>query len=149
MTPEEAFTILNPPVPELSEDDHWKAAFRWFIDEYYSDVIFDKECVLEAWEAEKTGATLPDWQVALVERQKATLRDQDVDTEWLLTTLLGLKDNLHLMLKEPHGGDCTACPATCSRCFAESTYKLPSTVTWNGKSEGWMLYSLARKLEQE
>jgi len=52
-------------------------------------------------------------------------------------------------LASMHNGDCVACAITCSRCYAETLYKLDSTITWSGKSEGWALYHEYRGLVED
>lgn len=43
-------------------------------------------------------------------------------------------------LSDMHEGDCTAFPASCMRCQAESIFNIPNSANWKGKSEGYRLY---------
>lgn len=60
-----------------------------------------------------------------------------IDTEWFKEVYIDSLDSLHC-------GDCTAFPASCSRCHAEGMFKIPYTANWS-KSEGSKLFSEYRK----
>lgn len=55
-----------------------------------------------------------------------------VDMEWFEKIYVA-------SLSDMHSGDCTAFPASCSRCHAEEIFKIPYTAKW-GKSEGYKIY---------
>lgn len=55
-----------------------------------------------------------------------------VDMDWFEKVYVG-------SLSDMHSGDCTAFACTCSRCHAETVFKIPYTANW-GKSEGYKIY---------
>jgi hypothetical protein len=146
---------LNPPSPEMTEADHQLALsrlafddtiFGWLYDmERYIKILMDLSASNEEIDKAKKYAlatieAFDDWKV------------ERGDSEWWEPLFYG-QSYLHLResLKSPHSGDCTAAPATCSRCLAEEFYRIPYTATFT-KHEGyqlWQAYVKSFKQEKE
>lgn len=145
---------LNPISPEVSEQDHKLAIVRLaFDDNIFGWLYFMKQYI----------ATVNDPKSSEIELSRAKKfamdaieefdewRAQRGDSDWW-EGIVDKQYQVHLResLSMPHAGDCTACPATCSRCLAEEYYKLPYTATFT-KHEGyqlWQAYVKSFKKEQ-
>ena len=102
----------NPAPPVTTEREDILAAFRWWVDEYYNDLVF-------AYNGLVTDGG-----------EKRRYFDQDDATE----TIKDLELKLKSMITEGHYGDCTKTACTCGRCFAETMYDISSTVNWTWKN---------------
>lgn len=103
----------DDPVPPITtEPEDILAAFRWWVDEYYNDLVFSYNGLITEG--------MP----------KRRYFSQDDALESLKSLELKLKE----MITMGHYGDCTKTACTCGRCFAESMYDIPSTVNWTWKN---------------
>jgi hypothetical protein len=100
---------LHPPAPITTEREDLLAAFRWWVEEYYNDLVFKHNKLAKKLGADQANYLLEDGAIK---------------------SLLSLESNLKSMIYEPHMGDCVKVACTCDRCTAEHLYNIPSSVNW-------------------
>jgi hypothetical protein len=144
MTPIEQ---LQPAAVETTPEQDFRAKLRWYLDEQIGDMAYHMQLVRGVVNNLLMGGSidtemLKDLRYSMRSFQKAdAMMDGDLD---LMPEIEASAPWLKAALGAPHEGDCVACPCSCTRCFAETLYDLPSTVTWKGKHEGWALYNQAK-----
>lgn len=148
---------LNPPSPDISEDQHNLAQARHAFDEMYSlffslrnyitlldsDADPEERKFAEKLERIKPGAVKEYAYNAL--RVLSEAMDSEQEEPWDYFKSDWVKEGL----TEMHTGDCTAVACTCNRCYSEGLYKIPYTADWKNKSEGWALYSSFLALKEK
>ena len=140
---------IHPPAPVLTEAEHKAAYYKWLLGEIVHEHLMTISMCREEEKSPGPLAHLFSPEVAkqrlnklldtLFTQKEGEARDCEF---WdRIKTFAEFKAGMLEELAGHHGGDCTAIACTCTRCWAEDLYDLPSTVTWDGKHEGHRLYS--------
>jgi len=136
---------ICPPPPNVSEDAHKAAYYRWCLQYIVHDRLLTADMVRKG---ELGSLSARDTQVRyeatiaglMNELFAGTSEDADCwDALWR-GGFGAFVSHQEKQLSSRHCGDCTAIAASCQRCTAETLYGLPSSVTWN-RHEGFALFS--------
>lgn len=154
--------ILCPPAYEPTEAEVKLAFIRHIFDNYIWGYVHDME---EYYKYKEFGTVPSYWKDTpekVVQRAERGLKDWheylakwgdeegcsdwwdcwDYELDWKDDGGKPMRYSEYLKsgLSDMHLGDCTAFPATCSRCYSENMFKVPYSAKWGGKSEGSRLY---------
>lgn len=137
---------IHPPAYKATEQEHRIAWLKWCLDRLIWDRIYPVKLYRDDGHfknPEKAEQELARVLALLFDHHEGDTEDTEpYEKVWLPHSRFDqFKKNQEESLADFHAGDCTAIAAACSRCHAEQLYGVPSTVTWNGKSEGWRLYN--------
>jgi hypothetical protein len=159
---EELKSILQPPKANVDEKDiviaHARAALENLLWDDMLDILIyikwlqdPEDPDISGWTAIKDPEKVKNWaEISANSMWKRLHADNETQENWELLEP-GFRRNTYDYLDDMHGGDCTAFASTCMRCFAESKFKIPSTVNWS-KGEGYKMenefFDLKKKLKK-
>jgi hypothetical protein len=136
---QEAKRFLKPVCPSLDEKDHKLAQARyayetiWEILHNFTLYVRRKEGLKEdSYWVNQSDEKITEYALNALKEVDDAWDEKDADEWWNeFINLEHFNEYIKGALTEEHCGDCTAVPATCSRCYAETMYKLPYTAWWN------------------
>lgn len=141
---------ICPPSPNISNDAHKAAYYRWCLDKICENV-FTADMLKRGGlglSSAREGHDKADKIISDLMRTLCygTSDDQDPwDALWS-GGFEAFKAYHQSQLATYHCGDCTAVASSCSRCIAETIYQLPSTVTWDRHTGHALLSAFKLKL---
>lgn len=149
MTDMTASQRINPPAPDTTPEQDFRAKVKYYLDENMGDLAFHYLDALQIIAEFSTSYELNDTMKKRIETvgRAKNIAEYNMSGEDVLAPIEEISW-LKAALFEQHEGDCVACPCACSRCHAEDYYGLPNSRTWANKAEGWSLYQAAKR-EQE
>jgi hypothetical protein len=147
---------LLPPLAPVSELDHFKAKLRYFFDNVLFEKFYDLNTFIEY-------KRLPIEYQTKTELEYRSLEDRALQSKAELQAMFYFEGDIWDSSKQAneaapiianglsnkHDGDCMGSPTICERCYAEKTYDLPKTATWNQEEGQRMVYRLEELKKQE
>lgn len=139
--------ILCPPTYIPSKEEISLAKARYVIEENIWEIIHYMELYIKSLEGkelkfpytkesvEKNAKNCIEvWNKSIDSLEDGmNIWDSFIEHDWFKRAYIDT-------LADMHEGDCTAFPASCMRCQAESIFNIPNSANWKGKSEGYRLY---------
>jgi hypothetical protein len=152
---------IHPPPYVPTEQEHKLAYMKWMLERIVWDELLGIDMLrgdllkktVKPTVKQRLGLDPQEWEKRLQSLLDRLFRPEkehapDADAWENLLRFEDFKAESTKDLAGYHCGDCVAVACACIRCHLEDLYEIPSTVTWNGKHEGWYLYREFR-LEEE
>lgn len=136
LTQTEALAKLNPPRYNFTVEEENLAQINVVYDEVLFTMLYHMSNAV-------TSGNIDDRALEAAADFKRMSDAEDDDYWWLSYLDIDRFDKyIKGSLDTPHEGDCTAMANSCSRCYAESIFRIPNTANW-GKHEGHEIYCTA------